>query len=165
MNDKISNFQHQDSIMQFRNGLNGSYSQVRTQILMMEPIPLIDKAFTLVIQEERQRYLEFNVSPSVESTTLAVKNQGFNQSFGFLSNDGKNYKGNTGKGRPVCGHCCKLGHIMEKCYKLVGYSPSYKQKGRPTMANQVNVEVINVGLKLYNRTTTSFLSLQNNVNN
>ena len=28
---------------------------------MMEPIPLIDKAFTLVIQEERQRYLEFNV--------------------------------------------------------------------------------------------------------
>ena len=146
MNDKISNFQHQDSIMQFRNGLNGSYSQVRTQILMMEPIPLIDKAFTLVIQEERQRYLEFNVSPSVESTTLAVKNQGFNQSFGFSSNDGKNYKGNIGKGRPVCGHCCKLGHIMEKCYKLVGYFSSYKQKGRPAMANQVSVEVINVSL-------------------
>ena len=39
--------------MQFLNGLNDSYSQVITQILMMEPIPSIDKAFSLVIQEER----------------------------------------------------------------------------------------------------------------
>ena len=132
---------------------------------MMEPIPLIDKAFTLVIQEERQRSLEFNVSPLVESIALAVKNQGFNESFGFSSNDGKNYKGNTGKGRPVCSHYGKLGHFMEKFYKLVGYSPSYKQKGRPAMANQVSVEVINTSPKLHNRTTTSFLSLQNNVNN
>ena len=50
--DKINNFHHQDSIMQFLNGLNDSYSLVRTQILMIEPIPLIDKAFSLVIQEE-----------------------------------------------------------------------------------------------------------------
>ena len=107
---------------------------------MMELIPSIDKAFSLVIQEERQRSLGFNVSPSVESTALAVKNQGFNQSFGFLSNNGKNYKGNTRKGKPMCSHCGKLGHIMEKCYKLVRYPLSYKQKGRLVMANQVSVE-------------------------
>jgi len=41
---------------------------------MMEPIPSIDKAFSLVIQEERQRSLGFNVSPSIESIALAVKN-------------------------------------------------------------------------------------------
>ncbi|XP_030939872.1 uncharacterized protein LOC115964757 [Quercus lobata] len=100
--------QSQKQIFTFLNGLNDSYSQVRTQILMIEPIPLIDKTFTLVIQEERQRFLEFN-----------------------------NYKGNTGKGRPVCSHYGKLGYIMEKCYKLVGYSSSYKQKGKPAMANQL----------------------------
>ena len=66
--------------MQFLNGLNDAYSQVKTQILMMEPIPSLDKAFSLVIQEERQRALGFNVNSPVESTTLAVKNQGFNQS-------------------------------------------------------------------------------------
>jgi len=92
----------------------------------MEPIPSIDKAFSLVIQEERQRSLRFNVNPSIESTTLVVKNQGFNQSSSFLSNNGKNFKGNTGKERPVCSHCGKVGHIMEKCYKLVGYPPGYK---------------------------------------
>ena len=67
MNDKIIAFQHQDSLMQFLNGLNDSYSQVRTQILMMEPSPSIDKAFSLVIQEERQRYSGFTIASLVES--------------------------------------------------------------------------------------------------
>ena len=63
---------------------------------------------------------------SVDSTALAVKTQGFNQG-------GKN----KGKGRPVCSHYGKLGHFMEKCYKLVGFPPGYKQKGKISVANQV----------------------------
>ena len=106
----------------------------------MESIPSIDKAFLLVIQEERQRSLGFNITPSVETTAFVVKNQWFNQSSGFSGNNGKNSKANTGKGRPLCNHYGKLGHIMEKCYKLVGYPPSYKQKGKTAMAKQINVE-------------------------
>ena len=78
VNDKITLFNHQDTLMQFLNGLNEVFSQVRTQILMMEPSPSIDKAFSLVIQEERQRALGFNGGASVDSTALAVKTQGFN---------------------------------------------------------------------------------------
>lgn len=73
VNDKITLFHHQDSLMQFLNGLNEVYSQVRTLILMMEPSPSIDKAFSLLIQEERQRALGFNGGYSVDSTALAVK--------------------------------------------------------------------------------------------
>ena len=40
----------------------------------------------------------------------------------------------------MCSHCGKLGHIMEKCYKLVGFPPGYKQKGRVAKANQVMVD-------------------------
>ena len=140
VNDKITSFQHQDSLMQFLNGLNDAYSQVRTQILMMEPIPSLDKVFSLVIQEERQRALGFNVNSSVESIALAVKNQGFNQSSNFFGIAGKNIKGNGGKGRPICSHCGKVGHVKEKCYKLVGFPPGYKQKGKVSMANQVIFE-------------------------
>ena len=78
MNDEITFFHHQDFLMQFLNGLNELYSQVRTQILMMEPSPSIDKAFSLVIQEERQRALGFNGGPSIDATAFAVKTQGFN---------------------------------------------------------------------------------------
>ncbi|XP_075649955.1 uncharacterized protein LOC142620476 [Castanea sativa] len=136
VNDKITAFKHQDSLMQFLNGLNESYSQVKTQILMMEPSPSINKAFSLVIQEERQRCLGLNVAPSIELTTLAIKNQGFNQGTSFPGNNNKNVKGNNAKGRPVCSHCGKVGHVMEECYILVGFPPGYKQKGRVAMANQ-----------------------------
>ena len=40
----------------------------------------------------------------------------------------------------MCNHCGKLGHIMEKCYKLLGFPPGYKQKGKVAMANQISVE-------------------------
>ena len=103
---------------------------------MMEPTPSIDKAFSLVIQEERQRSLGFNLGSSVETTTLAVKNQSFTHRSGFANNSDKNFKGNTGKGRPICSYC----GIKEKCYKLVGFPPGYKQKGKAPMTNQINLE-------------------------
>ena len=127
VNDKIAHLYHQDSIVQFLNGLNDCYSQVKTQILMMEPVPSIDKAFSLVIQEERQSSSTINGTPSVGSATLAVKNQFFNQGSSSNNSNGKNFKGDVGKGRPVCSHCGKLGHIMEKCYKLFGFPLGYKQ--------------------------------------
>ena len=46
---------------------------------MMEPSPSIDKTFSLVIQEERQRALGFNGGDmSVDSTALAIKTEMFN---------------------------------------------------------------------------------------
>ena len=140
MNEKISRIHHQDSIMQFLNGLNDCYSQVKTQILMMEPVPSVDKTFSLVIQEERQKSSNFHATPSVESTTLAVKNQAFNQGLFHPGKNGKNFKGSVGKGRPMCSYCGKVGHIKEKCYKLVGFPPGYKQKGKLPMANQVMID-------------------------
>ncbi|KAL5575803.1 hypothetical protein UlMin_017502 [Ulmus minor] len=45
--------QHREYVLQFLMGLNESYAQIRGQILMMEPLPAINKVFSLVIQEER----------------------------------------------------------------------------------------------------------------
>ena len=84
----------------------------------------------MVIQDERQRALGFNGGHSVDSTTLAVKTLGFNQV-------GKNTKG---KGRPIFSHYGKPDHFMEKCYKLIGFPPGYKQKGKVSKANQVSLD-------------------------
>ena len=40
----------------------------------------------------------------------------------------------------MCSHYGNVGHVMEKCYKLVGFPPDYKQKGKVAIANQVLVE-------------------------
>lgn len=39
-------------------------------------------------------------------------------------------KNGNGKEWPFCTHCNILGHTVDKCYKLHGYVPGYKQKGK-----------------------------------
>ena len=49
----LMEYQQHEYVMQFLMGLNESY----TQILMQDPLPSINKVFSLVVQEERQRSL------------------------------------------------------------------------------------------------------------
>ena len=41
--------------MKFLMSLNDSFSQVRTQVLLMDPLPSLNKVYALLIQEEKQR--------------------------------------------------------------------------------------------------------------
>ena len=60
----------------------------------------------------------------------------------------------------MCSHSGKIGHIMEMCYKLVGFCLGYKQKSRPAMANQI----IATEIESYkSEGSTSFLP-NNNIN-
>ncbi|XP_030927833.1 uncharacterized protein LOC115954102 [Quercus lobata] len=118
--------------MQFLMGLNDSYSQIKGQILLMEPLPSINKVYSLLIHEERQSNVG-NSNAHVESTALAMKGSNFNPAF-F---GGKNSKGNC---RPICSHCGRLGHTMEKCFKLHGFPPGFQPKGKTSMVNQVGVQ-------------------------
>ena len=114
--------------MKFLMGVNDSFFQVRTQILIMDPLPSINKAHSLFIQEEMQRSVHNIVR--VESTALATKNSG------------NNFKC---KERPLCTHCGKLGHTVDKCYKLHGFPPGFKFKNnKNATTHQVssNLELI-----------------------
>jgi len=44
----------EDQIIQFLTGLNESFFVVKTQILLMDPLPSINKVYSLVVQEEIQ---------------------------------------------------------------------------------------------------------------
>lgn len=55
---KWHNHQEEECVMQFLIGLNSSYSQIRSHILSMVPLPTLSKVFSLVLQEERQRSIE-----------------------------------------------------------------------------------------------------------
>ena len=100
-------------------GLNDSYSNVRAQILMIDPLPLMNRIFSLVIQEERQRGLSSsNHFPYVSSSNSAA--------FGVATS---NYNSNNGKcDKPLCTHCGFLGHTIDKCYKIHGYPLGFRKK-------------------------------------
>ncbi|XP_012831557.1 PREDICTED: uncharacterized protein LOC105952539 [Erythranthe guttata] len=58
----LVDYYNQEQVMAFLIGLNESFSQTRGQILLMDPLPHINKVFALVSQEERQR----SVGQSIE---------------------------------------------------------------------------------------------------
>ncbi|CAI9778815.1 unnamed protein product [Fraxinus pennsylvanica] len=45
----------QDQVMQFLMGLDEHYSGVRSRILLMDPLPLLNKVVALILQDERQK--------------------------------------------------------------------------------------------------------------
>jgi hypothetical protein len=61
-------------MFQFLMGLNESFSHIRGQILLMDPLPAINKVFSMVVQEEHQReitstfFASLNHTPAVMAT-------------------------------------------------------------------------------------------------
>ncbi|KAL5576052.1 hypothetical protein UlMin_017751 [Ulmus minor] len=131
---KHLNEHHQmEHIMSFLMGFDDSFSQVRGQLLLMDPMPPINHVFSLIFQEEQQR----RTNPSSDSNnstgamafavkTDAVKTGGSNSQRSQNSNfnASKNHK----RDRPYCTHCKILGHTMDRCYKIHGYPLGYKFK-------------------------------------
>uniref|UniRef100_A0A2N9FUM9 Reverse transcriptase Ty1/copia-type domain-containing protein n=1 Tax=Fagus sylvatica TaxID=28930 RepID=A0A2N9FUM9_FAGSY len=128
MREVVENY-HQACLMQFLMGLNETFTQVRGQILLMDPMPHIDRVFPLLRQEERQRSIgQLNV-PHVESTALLCKSKPIRSTppkQNFQKRD-----------KPTCTYCGFIGHTVDKCYKVHGYPPGYRTKGKGPMANQV----------------------------
>jgi len=75
-NDTIQGTQQeQQKFMQFLMGLNDSYSAIRGQILLMNPLPSIRQAYSSISQEEKQRLLSSTLTSdcSGSSAVMAVQ--------------------------------------------------------------------------------------------
>ena len=125
-------------VMSFLMGLNDSFAQIRAQVLLSDPLPHINKVFSLVVQEERQRNVTAHISSrEVDSTNnlaFAIRNNASKRPV-FDNVNNKNQR----KDRPFCTHCNFFGHTIEKCYKLHGYPPGYKpkQRSQPMVGNSM----------------------------
>ncbi|XP_073290519.1 uncharacterized protein [Primulina huaijiensis] len=91
-------------------GLNDSYMNIRSQILMMSPLPTVGQAFSLLSQEESHRALS-----SVEAPIAA-----------FYTSQTRVGSSMKERVNLFCDHCSWNGHTKENCYKLVGYPPWHK---------------------------------------
>ncbi|XP_042006093.1 uncharacterized protein LOC121754867 [Salvia splendens] len=103
---KWHEYQEQECTMQFLIGLNPVFSQIRSSILSMVPIPPLSKVFSLVLQEERQRTINGYspvISPSMSDqpySANAATSQSYNKGIIFSHcgfGKGKNKFGAGGK--------------------------------------------------------------------
>lgn len=129
-------------LLQFLMGLHESYSVARGQILMMNPLPTLPQAFSLIKQEEKQRQGNLATSSSfianAKSNNPVIRNANVQLDV-------------AAKKQLKCSYCHKEGHLKETCFKLIGYPPKGRGRGkfsqaqgfRPySQANQVSAAVI-----------------------
>ncbi|KAL0345870.1 UNVERIFIED_CONTAM: hypothetical protein Sradi_4418300 [Sesamum radiatum] len=60
-------------LIQFLTGLNESYDSIRNQILMLDPFPHVNKAYSMILRVERQRQVNLELVEPSENTTLLGK--------------------------------------------------------------------------------------------
>ncbi|KAA8537887.1 hypothetical protein F0562_027533 [Nyssa sinensis] len=125
-------YQQQEQVMYFLMGLNESYSLVRGQVLLMDPLPPINKVFSLILQEERQREVASITHPAMEPAALLSHHTPH-----LPRNDAKRGPPPFKRERPFCNHCHIHGHTTARCYKLHGYPPGHRLY-QPPSANQVS---------------------------
>ncbi|XP_015161797.1 uncharacterized protein [Solanum tuberosum] len=135
-------------LIQFLMGLNEVYTVMRGNILMMNPLPYMAHAFSILVQEEKQREVKPSTRMSLASTSFnastslvaAFGSNNFktNYSQNRHTNQFQNYNRNNtypipdvNKTNLFCDYCKKIGHIEAKCYRKHGFPPNFKfTKGR-----------------------------------
>ncbi|XP_031280248.1 uncharacterized protein LOC116138703 [Pistacia vera] len=147
-----------DSVLQFLMGLNDSYSPIRDQIMLMDPIPPVTKVFSLIQQQEKHHQLIPSFSPT-ETLALAAqksfppksnhkskKDRPYYTHCKITGHSMENYFKLGNAIAPLCSHCHLTGHSVEKCYKLMGYPPWHKFHTKQNslsvpLANQASLSV------------------------
>ncbi|GAU17048.1 hypothetical protein TSUD_105470 [Trifolium subterraneum] len=120
-------FKEEDLVLLFLTGLNDNYAMVRSQVLLMEPFPLLNAVFGLVIQHESLNGLD-SVDDQLDQTTSAIN-------FARKSY-GKNYL--PPKTEKKCTYCHKTNHIVDNCFRKHGFPPGYRFKDGTVVGGSKN---------------------------
>lgn len=130
----------QQRLMQFLLGLNETYNQCRSQLMMMDPRLNVNKAYFLVITKECQRVLGKSNIASTEAThpgqpldavTFFSSSKGHTSGSGSSSHSGSSFKPHrTSNNNLYCDYCNWKGHTRANCFRLHGYPANWKGKRR-----------------------------------
>ncbi|XP_073112179.1 uncharacterized protein [Elaeis guineensis] len=138
----VASIENEDRLIQFLMGLNDSYDHVRNQILLLDPLPTVNKAYSMVLRVEKQCEV-LSTSDSMDHAR-AMKVKGLNAEGTKEANIQKSQNSSSNKKRDFarkedrfCTYCKVQGHIRDTCFKLHGYPDWYKEL-KQKCANQQN---------------------------
>nr|XP_025611968.1 uncharacterized protein LOC112705349 [Arachis hypogaea] len=133
-------------------GLNDQYATVRSQVMLMTPLPDINTIYSLLLQQERQMHHGDYSDPSM--LINAVTND-YKERNGRTSSNYRG-RGRSGHGRgrgasTLCSYCGKHGHTVDTCYAKHGYPPNMQRK--IVNAVSVNSSIAEENVELGNTAT------------
>lgn len=151
----LNTFYQNEYVIAFLLGLHESFTR---QLLLSDPLPPINKVFSLVSQEERQRTVAFPSGSSLDPSMNAAFAINTSSSSNTVSHHESNGKSKIQrKELPYFTKCQINGHTVETCYKIHGYPPRYKTKAKPHTNNNSTVNVNQVSS---HSTSTSMVPLR-----
>ena len=125
----------EDQSIMFLTGLIDQFSVVKTQVLLMDPLPSLNKVFSLVIQEESNNIFAPTL-PTLDDSNVSIN-----------AYDARKPQG-RGKGsynKPPTRHCTfcnKNNHTVDFCYQKHGFpnvnKPNSQAKALPGDVSEVN---------------------------
>ncbi|XP_047167943.1 uncharacterized protein LOC124836784 [Vigna umbellata] len=122
-----------DSVNKFLHGLNDEFSQVRSQIMLMGPMPTLPKTFSLVLQQEWEFH---NSSSQIPQHSMANFNFQYPQNKTFNPSRGRGRTSKFGGRAKYCDHCKRTNHTFDNCWIKYGlpqgYKPIIKQNSAPS---------------------------------
>ncbi|XP_073138009.1 uncharacterized protein [Henckelia pumila] len=154
----IDAYFHMDYNMTFLMGLNDSFAHVRSQVLLLEPLPPITRVFALVMQEERQRMVGASSTPNSLKNEMAFMLKGEPSQKPQSSRTRQKFH----RGRPYCTACKAQGHTVDTCYKIHGYPPGFKHHNS-TSNRASNSSVNQVSTNTSSRATNSSSNIFQNL--
>lgn len=119
-------------VTQFLMGLNEIYTNIRGQLLMMNPIPPLTTVLSLLQQEERQRNYVSLSNTAVESAALMSKTR-FPRS-DFKKTDVK--RPDNRRFNLECTYCHGKNNTKDRCFHLIGFPPKTKPNINSAKANE-----------------------------
>ncbi|KAF7821233.1 uncharacterized protein G2W53_026688 [Senna tora] len=119
---RVSDMMASTKLLQFLMSLNPTFDVARTQILNLDPLPTVNKAFSMIVTDEAQREINmvYSGTGDASSAMLAKTNPGKNEGANFKRKD-------LSKKDTYCDHCNANGHTRETCFKIHGFPDWYKE--------------------------------------
>ncbi|XP_075104151.1 uncharacterized protein LOC142178470 [Nicotiana tabacum] len=128
-------------------GLNESYNTVKSNILMISPLPSVSKAYSMLQHDERQRETSLALSFSSDSVSFSASSIPSTHSQNHGGKIPFNQKIHLESKKPrqpiMCRYCKKPGHTIEKCYKLHGFPSDFKFTKNKRSTSYVQAEDTN----------------------
>ena len=100
-----------EQIIQFLTGLNEQFSVLKTQVLLMDPLPSLNRVYSLVVQEESNNSV-LSSPVSLDESSILVNASDSRKPYGRgkSSSNGKN-------STRFCTFCNRYNHTVEYCFK------------------------------------------------
>ncbi|KAL0360716.1 UNVERIFIED_CONTAM: Retrovirus-related Pol polyprotein from transposon RE1 [Sesamum radiatum] len=107
---QVVNREASRQLMRFLMGLNSVYEHVRRQILLMEPRPHVQNAFSMVLQVEKELQVQVHSPETNNGVVYQLQHRDLRRD----------------KRSMFCDHCKRSGHLKETCFKLHGTPEWYR---------------------------------------